>query len=68
MANITLLDYETPGDGVQSATNGLMALNLYIMYVMLGLAITAFLFGGLNIFWNLLDLLQLLAYIKYFNV
>lgn len=35
---------------------------------MLGLACIAFLFGGLNIFWNLLDLLQLLSYIKYFNV
>lgn len=35
---------------------------------MLGFACLAFLFGGMHIFWNFLDLLQIICYIKYFNV
>jgi len=45
-----------------------MKLSKYILYLLFGFAILAFLFGGLNIFWNLLDALQLVSYLQFFNV
>lgn len=45
-----------------------MKLSRYVLYLLFGFAIIAFLFGGLNIFWNLLDVLQLISYLKFFNV
>lgn len=45
-----------------------MKLSKYILYLLFGFAIIAFLFGGLNIFWNLLDALQLVSYLQFFNV
>lgn len=38
-------------------TKSSIILNNYILYFLLGLAIISFIFGGLEIFWNLLDTL-----------
>lgn len=35
---------------------------------MIGFFVLAFILGGLDIFWNLLDILQLISYFKYFNL
>ncbi|CAD8065678.1 unnamed protein product [Paramecium sonneborni] len=64
----SLLEYKAQSDLAESATNGLMKLSKYILYLLFGFAILAFLFGGLNIFWNLLDVLQLVSYLQYLNV
>ncbi|CAD8069547.1 unnamed protein product [Paramecium sonneborni] len=65
---IQLNEYIQPSIADQQATDGLMQLSKYVLYLLFGLAILAFLFGGLNIFWNLLDALQLISYLKFFNV
>ncbi|CAD8071405.1 unnamed protein product [Paramecium sonneborni] len=64
----SLLEYEATSEIAESATNGLMKLSKYILYLLFGFAILAFLFGGLNIFWNLLDILQLISYLQFLNV
>ncbi|CAD8146759.1 unnamed protein product [Paramecium octaurelia] len=65
---IKLKEYKKPLLSTQQATDGLMKLSKYILYLLFGFAILAFLFGGLNIFWNLLDALQLVSYLQFFNV
>ncbi|CAD8077791.1 unnamed protein product [Paramecium sonneborni] len=65
---ITLLQYQSPSDSEISSTENLIKFNSYILYLLIGFAILAFLFGGLDIFWNLLDTLQILSYLKYLNV
>ncbi|CAK66884.1 unnamed protein product (macronuclear) [Paramecium tetraurelia] len=64
----SLLEFQTPSNSTESATDGLIKLSRYILYLLLGFAILAFLFGGLNIFWNLLDVLQLVSYLQFLNV
>lgn len=39
------------------STQDFINLSCVVLYLLLGLAILAFLFGGLEIFWNLLDTL-----------
>ncbi|CAD8045498.1 unnamed protein product [Paramecium primaurelia] len=63
-----LLEFQSPSNSTESATNGLIQLSKYILYLLFGFAILAFLFGGLNIFWNLLDVLQLVSYLQFLNV
>ncbi|CAD8062024.1 unnamed protein product [Paramecium sonneborni] len=65
---IQLKEYNQPSVLNQQVTDGLMKLSRYVLYLLFGFAIIAFLFGGLNIFWNLLDVLQLISYLKFFNV
>ncbi|CAD8151416.1 unnamed protein product [Paramecium pentaurelia] len=65
---IKLKEYQQPSISTEEATDGLMKLSKYILYLLFGFAIIAFLFGGLNIFWNLLDALQLVSYLQFFNV
>ncbi|CAD8107915.1 unnamed protein product [Paramecium sonneborni] len=48
---------------VKMATNG----NQYVLYVMGAMCGGAILFGGLDIFYNLLDTIQMLSYLKYIN-
>ncbi|CAD8093214.1 unnamed protein product [Paramecium primaurelia] len=48
---------------VQMATNS----NQYVLYVMAVMGGGAILFGGLDIFYNLLDTIQMLSYLKYVN-
>ena len=38
------------------------------MYTMVGIAALALMTGSLEMVWNLLDMLQLLSYIKYVNI
>ncbi|CAD8157663.1 unnamed protein product [Paramecium pentaurelia] len=64
----SLLEFQAPSNSTESATDGLMKLSKYVLYLLFGFAILAFLFGGLNIFWNLLDVLQLVSYLQFFNV
>ncbi|CAD8148089.1 unnamed protein product [Paramecium octaurelia] len=65
---IELKEFEKPSTSTEQVTDGLMKLSKYVLYLLLGLAILAFLFGGLDIFWNLLDALQLVSYLQFFNV
>ncbi|CAD8148104.1 unnamed protein product [Paramecium pentaurelia] len=65
---IKLMEYKQPTISTEQATDGLMKLSKYVLYLLFGFAILAFLFGGLNIFWNLLDALQLVSYLQFFNV
>ncbi|CAD8066144.1 unnamed protein product [Paramecium primaurelia] len=65
---ITLLQYRALSDSEISNTKNLVRFNSYIIYLLIGFAILAFLLGGLDIFWNLLDTLQVLSYLKYLNV
>jgi hypothetical protein len=39
-----------------------------MVYGIAGLVVLAVIFGGLDIFWNLLDLFQLFSYLQYINV
>ncbi|CAK71424.1 unnamed protein product (macronuclear) [Paramecium tetraurelia] len=64
----SLLEFQAPSNSTESATDGLMKLSKYILYLLFGFAVLAFLFGGLNIFWNLLDVLQLVSYLQFLNV
>ncbi|CAK94680.1 unnamed protein product (macronuclear) [Paramecium tetraurelia] len=48
---------------VQMATNS----NQYVLYVMAVMGGGAILFGGIDIFYNLLDTIQMLSYLKYVN-
>ncbi|CAD8198174.1 unnamed protein product [Paramecium octaurelia] len=41
--------------------------NYYILYILAGFAGGSILFGGVDIFYNLLDTLQMLSYLKYIN-
>ena len=38
-----------------------------MLYLILGLVILSILTGGVEIFYNLLDLLQVISYLKYIN-
>ncbi|CAK78000.1 unnamed protein product (macronuclear) [Paramecium tetraurelia] len=66
--SFTLLQYQALSESEISNTQNLVRFNSYILYLLIGFAILAFLFGGLDIFWNLLDTLQVLSYLKYLNV
>ncbi|CAD8117803.1 unnamed protein product [Paramecium sonneborni] len=63
-----LIPFQQQSESVISATTGLLNFSKYVLYILLGLAIFAFLVGGLQIFWNLLDILQLISYLQFFNI
>ncbi|CAD8136694.1 unnamed protein product [Paramecium pentaurelia] len=67
-ATISLIDFIKQDQFLIQNTQNLAQLSSYFLYILLGLAILALIFGGLEIFWNLLDTLQLICYLKYFNV
>ncbi|CAD8200347.1 unnamed protein product [Paramecium octaurelia] len=64
----SVIPFYKQSQSVISATEGLLNFSKYVLYVLLGLAIFAFLVGGMQIFWNLLDILQLISYLQYFNI
>ncbi|CAD8194118.1 unnamed protein product [Paramecium pentaurelia] len=63
-----LLPFYKQSQSVISATTSLLNFSKYVLYILFGLAIFAFLVGGLQIFWNLLDVLQLISYLQFFNI
>ncbi|CAD8067436.1 unnamed protein product [Paramecium sonneborni] len=65
---IQLLKYLKPTQQVINATESLIYLNKYVLYILLGLALLSIIVGGLHIFWNLLDVLQLISYFQFFNI
>ncbi|CAK55844.1 unnamed protein product (macronuclear) [Paramecium tetraurelia] len=67
-ASIELIDFIKQDQIVIQNTKNLTQMSSYFLYILLGLAILAMIFGGLDIFWNLLDTLQLICYLKYFNI
>ncbi|CAK90738.1 unnamed protein product (macronuclear) [Paramecium tetraurelia] len=67
-ASIQLIDFIKQDQFVLKNSQNLIQMSSYFLYILLGLAILAMIFGGLDIFWNLLDTLQLICYLKYFNV
>ncbi|CAD8168008.1 unnamed protein product [Paramecium octaurelia] len=42
--------------------------NSIVLYILIGIAVLSFFLGNFEIFWNLLDNLQQLSYIKYINI
>ncbi|CAD8141977.1 unnamed protein product [Paramecium octaurelia] len=67
-ATIQLIDFIKQDQFVLQNSQNLITMSSYFLYILLGLALLAMIFGGLDIFWNLLDTLQLICYLKYFNV
>ncbi|CAD8048544.1 unnamed protein product [Paramecium sonneborni] len=67
-ATLQLIDFIQQDDLVIQNAQNLTQISSYFLYILLGLAILAIIFGGLEIFWNLLDTLQLICYLKYFNI
>ncbi|CAD8052108.1 unnamed protein product [Paramecium sonneborni] len=67
-ATIQLIEYIQQDKFVIQNTQNLTQISSYFLYILLGLVILAFVFGGLDIFWNLLDTLQFICYLKYFNI
>ncbi|CAK62555.1 unnamed protein product (macronuclear) [Paramecium tetraurelia] len=65
---IQLLSYIKQSEGTKSATNSSSNFAYFIMVFLLSLAGFSFITGGLNIFFNLLDSIQMLAYLKYLNI
>ncbi|CAD8148113.1 unnamed protein product [Paramecium octaurelia] len=65
---IQLLPYMQQSEGTKSATNSSSNFAYFIMVFLLSLAGFSFITGGLNIFFNLLDSIQMLAYLKYLNI
>ncbi|CAD8148962.1 unnamed protein product [Paramecium octaurelia] len=63
-----LLKYLKPSQDVINVTQGFIEFNKYVLFILLGLAIISLIIGGLHIFWNLLDILQLISYLQFFNV
>ncbi|KAM3132644.1 hypothetical protein pb186bvf_015316, partial [Paramecium bursaria] len=50
-----------------ATTQGAVQSNLYLLYLLLGMLFFSILFGGIDVFYNLLDLLQILSYLQYVN-
>ncbi|CAD8148757.1 unnamed protein product [Paramecium pentaurelia] len=65
---IQLIDFIKQDQFVIQNSQNLAQMSSYFLYILLGLAIIAMIFGGLDIFWNLLDTMQLICYLKYFNI
>ncbi|CAD8155199.1 unnamed protein product [Paramecium pentaurelia] len=63
-----ILKYLKPSQEVINVTQGIIDLNKYVLYILLGLAAFSLIIGGLHIFWNLLDILQLISYLQFFNI
>ncbi|CAD8061996.1 unnamed protein product [Paramecium sonneborni] len=66
--SIQLLSYSLQSESTQTATSSSSNFAYFIIIFLLSLAGFSFITGGLNIFFNLLDSIQLLAYLKYFNI
>ncbi|CAD8151440.1 unnamed protein product [Paramecium pentaurelia] len=65
---IQLLSYTQQSEGTKTATNSSSNFAYFIMIFLLSLAGFSFITGGLSIFFNLLDSIQMLAYLKYLNI
>ncbi|KAM3140819.1 hypothetical protein pb186bvf_007046 [Paramecium bursaria] len=62
VSNTTLDDYIFVNQAVKQTTQIFSDFNSYLLYFLLILVVLAIIIGGVDIFWNLLDLLQLLSY------
>ncbi|CAD8055046.1 unnamed protein product [Paramecium sonneborni] len=58
--------YETASDKRISSTTTVF--NSILLYILLAIALISIITGNLDIFWNLLDMVQYLSYIQYINI
>ncbi|KAM3132028.1 hypothetical protein pb186bvf_015912 [Paramecium bursaria] len=65
--SIQIYDFQFIDAGTIQQTQQAINMNQYFLYILLALVIVGFLCGGLDIFYNLLDLMQLISYLKYIN-
>ncbi|CAD8193166.1 unnamed protein product [Paramecium pentaurelia] len=61
-------EYVYVDESTQSLTETFNSLSINLFYIILILLAVSILFGGLDIFYNLLDTIQLLSYLKYINL
>ncbi|KAM3133418.1 hypothetical protein pb186bvf_014422 [Paramecium bursaria] len=60
-------DFEYVDQQTKDSTEQSINSTSYLLYIILGLVLLSILFGGIDIFFNLLELLQFISYLQYVN-